>query len=341
MANPDTVLWGIHAGRRGQADELFLGRHCIALGWEELGDLSKLGDDRSGFKSLVAKTYPDVKEGAIPNWAGQLYRFVHEMKKGDIVVYPSKVDRMMHIGEVEGDYRYAPSGSKEYPHARKVKWSKSFPRTTFSQGALYETGSALTLFQIKNYADEFITALGGQAAMPPESTDLTIPIIADEIRQNTRDFILKQLAKELKGHPFADFVGHLLATMGYRCRISQEGPDGGIDIVAHQDELGFQPPIIKVQVKSTEGSIGDPIVSALYGKVGTNEFGLLVTLGVFTPQAKTFAKSKTNLRLIDGEELVDLILEHYEGFDSKYKGLLPLTRVYIPEIVEDSIETSE
>ena len=49
-----------------------------------------------------------------------------------------------------------------------------------------------------------------------------------------------------------------------------------------KDELGFEPPIIKVQVKSSEGSIGDPIVSALYGKVGTGEFGLLVALGTFT-----------------------------------------------------------
>lgn len=35
--------------------------------------------------------------------------------------------------------------------------------------------------------------------------------------------------------------------------------------------------------------------------------------------------------LIDGEELVDLILEHYEDFDSRYKGFLPLKRVYVPE----------
>jgi restriction system protein len=79
----------------------------------------------------------------------------------------------------------------------------------------------------------------------------------------------------LKGHPFADFIAHLLNTMGYRTRVSPEGPDGGIDIVAHKDELGFEPPIIKVQVKSSEGSIGDPAVPALYGKVGNSEFGLL------------------------------------------------------------------
>jgi len=123
--------------------------------------------------------------------------------------------------------------------------------------------------------------------------------------------------------------------MGYRTRISPEGPDGGVDIIAHKDELGFEPPIIKVQVKATEGSIGDPIVSALYGKVGVSEYGLLVTLGTFTNQAKNFAKSKSNLRLIDGGELVDLILEHYEEFDSRHKGMLPLRHAYIPEPLDE------
>ena len=55
-------------------------------------------------------------------------------------------------------------------------------------------------------------------------------------------------------------------------------------------------------------------------KVENEEFGLLVTLEKFTNQAKNFAANKSNLRLIDGDELVDLILQHYERFDSKYKG---------------------
>lgn len=160
-------------------------------------------------------------------------------------------------------------------------------------------------------------------------------VVADEIVESTRDFILKRLAQEMKGHPMAGFVAHLLNTMGYRTRLSPEGPDGGVDIIAHKDELGFEPPIIKVQVKSAEGTIGDPTVSALYGKVASSEFGLLVTIGTFTNQARNFARSKSNLRLIDGNELVDLILQHYEQFDSRYKGLLPLKRVYVPEALEE------
>jgi restriction system protein len=79
-------------------------------------------------------------------------------------------------------------------------------------------------------------------------------------------------------------------------------------------------------------------VSALYGKVSDKEFGLVVTLGVYTSQAKNFARSKANLRLIDGSELVDLILEHYEKFDSRYKGLVPLKRIYVPESLDESDE---
>jgi restriction system protein len=332
----DVVMWGIHAGHTGDADELFK-KGFIAIGWEEMGDMSKLPNDREAFKAAIAKANPTLTPPSVANQGGQVYRFVCEMKPGDYVVYPSKRYRRVHIGLIEGPYRYDPALSKGYPNLRKAKWLKDVPRTAFSQGALYEIGSALSLFRVKNYADEFLAATETKVPKPPEA-DPTIKVVAEEIENNTRDFVLMRLARELKGHPLADFVAHLLTIMGYRTRVSPEGPDGGVDILAHKDELGFEPPIIKVQVKSTEGSVGDPVVSALYGKVGATEHGLLVTLGTYTPQAQSFAKSKTNLRLIDGEELVDLILSHYEQLDSRYKGIIPLKRVYAPEPVTDEEE---
>src|SRR5215470_5196095 len=82
----ETRMWGIHAGDLGQADGLFK-KNFVALGWEEISDLSKLTADREAFKKIVAETYPDAKPGVIPNYAGQLFRFVHEMKIGDFVIY--------------------------------------------------------------------------------------------------------------------------------------------------------------------------------------------------------------------------------------------------------------
>lgn len=333
----ESTIWGIHAGRNGEADSLFLRKSVIALHWSEIGDLSKLKPDRQIFKEAITKSYPDKKPGSVAIDAGQLFRFANEIKIGDLVIYPSKRDREVHIGRVESTYYY--DSSEDFAHMRSVKWLNSFPRTSFTQGALYEIGSAISLFQVKNYADEFRSALEGKRIPSLESTeDVTVGPVAEDIEQITKDFILKTLSREMKGHPFADFVAHLLNIMGYHTRISAEGPDGGVDIIAHKDELGFEPPIVKVQVKSTDGSISDPVVSSLCGKVGPNEHGLLVCLGAFTSQAKSFAKSKTNLRLIDGEDLVDLIISHYNQLDSRYKGILPLKLVYVPESLKEREE---
>jgi restriction system protein len=330
----EKILWGIHAGKTGDADSLFLKSNFVALGWLAMGDVSKLTPDREAYKQKVRVTYPDWSEGKIINAASQLYRFTHEMKVGDLVIYPSKRDRYVHIGEVAGPFQYKPEFKNSYPQTRIVKWLKHVPRTAFSQGALYEIGSALSLFQVKNYADEFLAQLHEiKADAAATAEDETVGIITADIEDQTRDFVIKQLSKNLKGLPLEEFVAHLLENMGYHTRLTRAGTPG-IDIVAHKDDLGFEPPIIKVQIKSGDGKIGDPAVSALCGKVGESECGLLVTLGEFTPQAITFANSKSNLRLIDGSGLVDLIFEYYEKFDAKYKSILPLKKVYVPQTLE-------
>ena len=248
----EVTLWGIHAGRTGDAETLFIDSKVIAIGWANIGDLSTIPHTRDAFKAQYVSKTPNANPNAVPGSAGQLFRFVHEMKIGDLVAFPAKHTRTIHIGRVVGEYRHAPSISKGYPNQRSVEWIKENPRTHFSQGALYEIGSALSLFTVKTYADEFFAAVDAKKVSKPilATEDQTVAEVKHEVEETTSDFILKVLAQETKGHPFADFVGNLLQTMGYRTRVSPPGADGGIDIVAHKDELGFEPPIIKVQVKS-------------------------------------------------------------------------------------------
>src|SRR5690349_10440636 len=82
------------------------------------------------------------------------------MKVGDLVVYPSKLDRIVHIGTIASNYIYEPNALG--PNRRKVSWTRHVPRADFSQTALFEIGSAITLFQIKNNAKEFISAYEGK-----------------------------------------------------------------------------------------------------------------------------------------------------------------------------------
>ncbi len=326
--NTEPAFWGIHGGRTGDADSLFLKKNCIGLGWKDMGDLSKLGASRDSFKQHYAKVYPDIKGQAIATSAGMPYRFVHEMKVGDFVAYPSKLDKQIHIGRIDGEYSHA--AGEIYPNRRKVTWLKHIPRLHFTQGALHEIGSALALFQIKNFVEEYRTFLQAKSdSATPISEDTTVAMVAEEIDDNTRDFVLKTLSQDLKGLPLEGFVVHLLQCMGYHARLTRRN-EPSVDVIAHKDQLGIEPPIIKVQVKSSAGTATDKDVSALYGKISSGEFGLFITLGTFSPASRTFEQGKSNLRLIDGDELVSLIFEHYEQFDSQHKGMLPLRRVYVP-----------
>ncbi len=189
-------LWGIHGGRTGDADSIFLKHGHVALGWARLGDLSKIPANRDAFKNRLKEAYPDEKPGKYAIDTGQLFRFVHEMKDGDLVAYPSKIDKRIHLGEISGPYKYIEKGADGYPHRRPVKWLKDFPRTKFTQGALYEIGSAMSFFQVKNYAEEYIAAVTGDSAPPHAHQDETVKYVAEDIEQNTRDFVLKTLSQE-------------------------------------------------------------------------------------------------------------------------------------------------
>lgn len=324
MANEEKKIWGIHT----QDDNLFLKDNVIAIGWKEMGDLRLINANRDTFKDKYLQTYPDAKRGSIATAAGMLYRFCYEVQVGDYVVFPSKSNREVNIGVVDGDYVYDPSQA-EYVQTRKVKWLKHLPRMSFSQGALYEIGSAMSFFAVKNYADEYLGALDKsfKKSTAAIDEDITVGATAGEIIENTKDFILKELSRQLKGYDLEQFVADLLRAMGYRTTVSPQGGDSGIDITAYKDEL---PPRILVQVNSQDSDIRETTIQSLKGAMREGDYGLFVTLSNYTKNAQKYLDSTPIIRGINGTELVDLILKYYVDLSEKYRKMIPLKMVYIP-----------
>lgn len=319
-------VWGIHT----MDDFMFLNRNVIAIGWKAMGDLGTLDADREAFKKRYASVYPEAKLQQVANSAGMLFRFVHEAKIGDYVVFPSKVNRQINIGVIEGDYLFSPN-EVEYVQTRKVKWLKHLPRTSFSQGALYEVGSAMSFFSLKNYADEYLAALeksGKKVEVVADDAEVVEKTAADII-EGTKDYILKELSKNLKGYDLEDFVANLLEAMGYRAEVSQHGGDSGIDITAYKDEL---PPRILVQVKSSDSDIRESTIQSLKGAMREGDYGLFITLANYTKNAQNYLKNTPIIRGINGTELVELILKYYDGLSDKYRQMIPLQKVYIPNL---------
>ena len=324
----DKTIWGIHMAR--EHGSLPIDKGYVAIGWREMGDFSPIKHTRDAYKAAYVRSYPNAKPGKVPVAAGVAYRFAVEMKQGDIVIYPSKQDRMVNIGIIEGGYEHVSGAPNDCPNQRKVKWLRQISRTSFSQSALNEIGSAITLFRVSSNADEFIAALEGDQFEAADIDEVSAEFVSAQVEETTEDFIIKRLKNNQTPVQFEHFIAHLLKCMGYYSRVTQASGDGGIDIIAHRDELGFEPPIIKVQCKQILSTIGRPEIQQLHGAIENGEHGLFVTLGNFSNEARTFERTKPNLRLLDGPGLIELIYEHYHQFEPRYQMLLPLKKSYIP-----------
>ena len=327
-------IWAIRSGAGGQADAVFLERNQIAIsGAETEGDLSQLPPTRLAFKEMIGRA-GDARPASIPMQAGQLYRFLHELSIGDRFIYPRRTDRTLHWGEIIGPYVYDREGLAEFSHRRAVRWISKSSRDAFSQGALYELGALLTLFEVKGFASEFHRKFETPDLLPraPPPEDESELAIVRDISENTRDYIARKIKTDLKGFPFEPFMADLFRAMGYKARATRNMRDDGIDIIAHRDELGIEPPILKIQVKVIDSNVGADCVKAFYAMVADRDVGIFVTTSGYSSGAVSFAHTKGNLKLMNGVELVDLIQKYYDGMDVKYRKQIPLRRVLVPDI---------
>lgn len=329
-------IWAVRAGRSNQADHIFLNRSMLAIGVSETGrDASELAPNRLAFKQALGLAESELSPGSIPIRAGQLFRFVHQMNKGDRVIYPRKVDRTLRWGEVTGDYVYDGGDAADFPHRRAVRWIGSISRDAFSQGALYELGSVLTLFEVKTFAEEFVQKFE-QSLRPPETVDPAdedeaSQSIARDVSETTRDFISKTIKTDFKGRAMEPLVADLFRAMGYKAHVTRAVKDDGVDVIAHRDELGIEPPRFKIQVKTQDANVGADAVKAFYAGIHDRDVGIFIATGGYTSAALEFARTRGNLRMIDGIELIDLIEKYYDQFDLKHRQRIPLRRILVPD----------
>jgi len=102
---------------------------------------------------------PDKSAGTARNCIGFLWTVCFGLKNGDIVL-ASNGNGGYHVGEITGDYYFAPDTA--LPHRRTVEWKKVvIPRKLMSQKLQNSTGSIGTCCNITKYADELETLING------------------------------------------------------------------------------------------------------------------------------------------------------------------------------------
>ena len=111
--------WLYAPGHGSEKWDEFYNNGIMAIGWGEIGDLSKFSDKNQMKAKMKADFDPErsYKNAALATW-----QFAKEMKPGDIVFVKRGMRQIIGRGIIESDYIYDASQPDGYNNIRKVKW---------------------------------------------------------------------------------------------------------------------------------------------------------------------------------------------------------------------------
>lgn len=339
------ALWVVRSGKLNAYETKFLDESRIYLTWDKLpDDLS----DLEGLKEFLRvneyeqKDHPDIREGAIPGYAGQIQAFANKMQVGDWVATSRKYGGI-HIAEITGDFVRDPNAEKPFGYYRPVKWlAIDIPRSNFDQDILYSLGGASTIFQVKkNDAEARVRAMkenGWKATgiRPDDSDDLK----DRDWEEITSNAIESAIIAKFKGHGLERLVQAILEAQGFETYHSPKGADGGIDILATAGKHGLAGPRVCVQVKSQDTAVDIEILRQLRGAMHTvgAERGLLVCWGGFKKTILNERQPFSDVRFWDRGDLIEQFLECYDNLAEDIRSAVPLKKIWAMSPTEESAD---
>jgi restriction system protein len=137
-----------------------------------------------------------------------------------------------------------------------------------------------------------------------------------ELRTEARDQLRAYLF-EMNAFKFEELIHLLLQEMGYEnVTTTSSTNDKGVDVLG-TIKMGISSVLEVVQVKRHRGSIGRPVLDQLRGSFYRFNAmrGTIISTGTFSKGAKdaAFERGAPPITLIDGEALLDLLLEYKIG----------------------------
>jgi restriction system protein len=143
-----------------------------------------------------------------------------------------------------------------------------------------------------------------------------------QLQSKLADNLLESF-KDISPYGFERLVLDLLVKMGYGTgqAVGRSG-DGGIDGVINQDPLGLEK--VYVQAKRWAGQVGEPEIRNFSGSLDARgaSKGVFITTSNFSASAQrtadTISAGNKFIRLIGGDELARLMIEHGVGVVTEF-----------------------
>jgi predicted Mrr-cat superfamily restriction endonuclease len=302
--------------------EHFIKGGFAGIGWSEVShDLSSVSS-RDELTALVKEANPGIQSPVvIGNWVGQIARFLLEIKAGDYIITPAVVSEWLHYGVVEPDpsyFYFIGEDGCRFHHRRRMKWSdKLIKRSDFSVPFQNTIRSLLSVFLVSQQ-DEFCQVIGRKDLASEKKP----------FQYDSNKVVLEQIL-ELDANEFEILVGHLLTALGFEgSEVVGKAGDGGVDAVGELNVSNLAKVKVFVQAKrySLNSRISASTVRELRQAVPFGGQGAFITTADFQAKAVdvAFEPGFPRIGLINGRQLVDLLIEHWSDIPEEFRDRLGL-----------------
>jgi restriction system protein len=302
----------------------FLEGGYVAIGWLDETDLSQI-TTRDELYPIYKQSHPsDTSNIVIGQQVGQIGRFLLEMKAGDYVLTPATDTEWLHYGKLEADPSYffvaRPIDGCRFRHRRRVSWfSNRLRRSDLSVPFQNTIRSSLTVFAISQ-RDEFFDAIGEQSLVSK-------PIAAT---YDPHRVVLEQVL-ELDDTEFEVLITHLLTALGFEgSEHTSKTGDGGVDATGELNISNLAKVKVFVQAKRYKlgSKVSANVVKQLRQAIPFGGQGAFITTADFQNGTGDVALEPNfpRIGLINGRQLVDLLVEHWDRIPQEFQEQLGLRR---------------
>ena len=159
-ARPDR-LWVIHLSKQPEVARRACEEGFVCIGWGSVGDLGPL-DSRDKALAAFCRTYSDWSINRARSCSNQAFRFAHEIREDDWVVFPQKGAQRYHIGRFKGGYVWSSDPrlvGADCQHTRLVTWLTEAERPEWSEQAVASFGAASSLTNSDRHLPEVLKLL--------------------------------------------------------------------------------------------------------------------------------------------------------------------------------------
>lgn len=306
----------------GTYTKQFVDGGYAAIGWIDETDLSHV-TTREELYPLYKQSHPkDTSNIVIGQQVGQIARFLLEVKAGDYLITPAADTEWLHYGKVEADPSYFfeanPKDGCPYRHRRRVAWaSNRLKRSERSYPFQCTMRSSLTVFAVSQ-RDEFFTAIG----------EMSLVNKATAAAYDPHRVVLEQVL-ELDATEFEELIKHLLVAIGFEgCQHTGKTGDGGVDATGELNIANLAKVKVFVQAKRYQlgSKVSANVVKQLRQSIPRDGQGAFITTADYAKGASDVALDPNfpRIGLINGSQLVDLLVEHWSDIPEDYRIRLGL-----------------